>query len=376
MVLKIIFWVSTFVIFYAYIGYPFVLYIWSLLCAKEVRKSYIYPKISIVIAALNEEKYIGRRIEDLLNQDYPEERMEIITVSDGSADKTEEIVESFQNRNVRLFSLKKREGKANALNVAVSKAKGEIIVFTDARQNFKNDAIKQLVANFNDPVIGAVSGELFLTPNYEGNLNKSMGIYWEYEKWVRKKESQIGSVIGVTGAIYAIRRNLYEPIPPDTILDDVLIPMRITLSGFRVILDGTAQAFDDMIFKSEKELKRKVRTLMGNFQLIALLPEALSVSRNKLFINYVSHKLIRLLVPYFLLITLILNLFMLKGIYRLTISVQILFYSAALIGYLFSGKNITVKCFTLPYTFVVLNYAAVLGFLHFIRKNKTIWAKN
>lgn len=378
-VLELVFWGSFGFIFYTYIGYPVVLQFWSFFRSKKVFKKYIYPQISVIIAALNEEKNIKARLENILHQKYPEGKMEVIVVSDGSSDRTEEIVKSFEKENVKLYSFETRKGKAEALNYGIPKAKGEIILFADARQIFKSDAIKELVANFNDPTVGAVSGELFLAPDGEGDINESMGMYWKYEKWIRNNESKINSAIGVTGAIYAIRKNLYDPIPPETILDDVLIPMRIALKGFRVILDDAAKAYDKIIIKSEKELKRKSRTLMGNFQLIFLLPEALSIKKNRLFVNYISHKLMRLLVPYHLLAMFIVNFLILviivKKIYILMISLQLSFYLLALAGYLFRNKQKILRYFTLPYTVVMLNYAAILGFVNFIRKNNNIWIK-
>ena len=370
------FWLSFFFVFYTYLGYPLVLYLASLFTRKGVNKEPAFLSVSVVIAAHNEEPNIERRIENLLSQDYPRDKMEILVVSDGSSDTTEEIVRAHEKDGVALYAFAARRGKADALNHALAMAKGEIVVFADARQTFKADAIGQLVANFSDPEVGAVTGELFLTPGIDDDINKSMGLYWNYEKWIRRRESEIDSVIGVTGAIYAIRRHLFHPIPSQTMLDDVLIPMRVVLQGYRVVWDGEARAYDSLVLKHENELKRKVRTLMGNFQLLRFLPEALSPKKNRLLWSYLSHKFFRLLVPYALMALLILNLFLSGSVYHFTLLCQGLFYLCALAGYFLSRKEINFRYFTLPYTFVLLNYAAVVGLIHFIRGNGNVWVKS
>ncbi len=376
MTLKIIFWVSSFVIFYTYIGYPFVLYIWSLLRTKEVRKSYIYPQVSIVIAALNEEKYIGRKIENLIDQDYPSERIEIVVVSDGSTDGTERIVKSYENKKVKLYSFEMRKGKASALNLAVSKVEGEIIVFTDTRQIFKRDAVKELIANFNDSCVGAVSGELFLRPENQNDVGGSFGFYWKYEKWIRKRESRIDSVSGATGSIYAMRRDLFKPISEDTILDDVSIPMMVVFMGHRVIFDELAVAYDDADISSANEMKRKIRTLTGNYQLLSLMPEILSFSKNRIFFSYISHKVTRLIIPFTLITLLLSNIPIAKGFYFYPLLLQVVCYLSALLGYCLTLRNMKLKYLSFPYTFVLLNYAAFLGFVNFIRKNREVWIKS
>ncbi|MDX1764888.1 MAG: glycosyltransferase family 2 protein [bacterium] len=343
---------------------------------KKVQKTPSTVPVSVVIAAHNEEQNIEKRIENLLSQDYPRDMMEILVVSDGSSDRTAEIAQTREKDGVTLCAFATRRGKASALNQALTVAKGEIVVFADARQTFKADAIRQLVANFSDPKVGAVTGELFLTPGIDDDINKSMGLYWNYEKWIRRRESEIDSVIGVTGAIYAIRRHLFQPIPAETMLDDVLIPMRVVLQGYRVVWDGEARAYDSLVLKHENELKRKVRTLMGNFQLLTFLPEALSPNKNRLLWSYLSHKFFRLLVPYALMALFILNLFLSGGAYHFTLLCQSLFYLCALAGYFLSRKEINLRYVTLPYTFVLLNYAAVAGLIHFIRGNSNVWVKN
>jgi cellulose synthase/poly-beta-1,6-N-acetylglucosamine synthase-like glycosyltransferase len=335
--------------------------------------------VSIIIAANNEEKHIVQRVHNLLKQNYPSKAMEIIVVSDGSTDSTNDLIEDLihgqksMNPDLKLISYTPRKGKAHALNLGFQSAKGEFLVFTDARQQFDSDATRQLIANFNDPEVGCVGGDLLLARKTASDVHESLGMYWGYEKWIRRKESKIDSSIGVAGAIYAIRKDLYEPIPPGTILDDVFIPMSIALKGYRVIVDETAIAYDSMITQSEMEFRRKVRTLMGNFQILTLLPELLSLKKNRLMVNFVTHKLLRLIVPYFLIIIFTLNLFMLDGIYYTFFLAQMFFYFLSLVGFILTYHKISIKLFSIPYTFVLFNCAAVYGFINFVRKNDRIW---
>src|SRR5208283_4061082 len=215
-----VFWLSVCFIAYTYFGYPLTLYVLSYFKSLTVKKGHIYPKISIVIAVRNEEKNIRERLEDLLAQEYPTNRREIIVVSDGSTDGTEDIVREYQGQNVRLSSLQSSKGKAEALNYGIAHAAGEVVVFADARQRFMPDALKHLVGNFNDPSVGCVSGELVFTESQGSEIKAEMGAYWHYEKWIRKCESRTGSVMGATGAIYAARTALYKPLPSGIILDD------------------------------------------------------------------------------------------------------------------------------------------------------------
>ena len=374
MLIDIVFWVSLFFILYTCLGYLAVLHVLGFFNAKKVNKDYIYPKASVIIPAFNEEKNIKRRIDNILALDYPKDKMEIIIISDGSSDKTEEIARSYGEK-LRLYSFSVRKGKAAAINYGLLEATGEIIVFADARQIFKTDAVKQLVANFNDPLVGAVSGRMFLTPANTGKIRIPFEMYWDLEELIRKKESRLDSVIGATGAIYAVRKSLYRPIPDDTILDDVLIPMNITLEGFRTILDDSAHVYDSQPIEPEKEFKRKVRTLTGNFQLIALQPKILSIKHNRLIFNYLSHKVFRLVMPYSIMLLFLSNLFMLHGLYTAVFSLQLMFYLLAFLGHLFKNSKMNNNLFSLPYAFILLNVAAVLGLVHFMKKDKNVWIR-
>jgi biofilm PGA synthesis N-glycosyltransferase PgaC len=333
------FWASVLFVLYVYAGYPLLLAIWAALAARPIARRFTpdsAPTISVVIAARNESDRLPDRIKNLLEAEYPTP-VEIIVVSDGSTDGTARVVEAFANR-VR-FIEQPRGGKPLALNAGVDAAHGEIIVFADARQRFARQAIMELAANFADPSIGAVTGELVLDCETDpaataSDVAEGVGLYWKHEKWLRRQESRIWSTLGATGAIYAIRRTLWRPLPAETLLDDVLTPMRIVLNGKRVIFDERAQAFDGVAASGADESRRKTRTLAGNYQILALEPRLLIPFVNPVWLQYVSHKVGRLIVPWCLAVALIINipLAFQSWPYGLALLVQLCFYGLALVG--------------------------------------------
>lgn len=378
------FWISVSFILYTYLGYPLLITLIARLKAKPVNR-YLpnpLPSVSMVIAAYNEERRIKDKLENSLALDYPRSKFEIIVVSDGSSDKTNEIVRNFADSGVKLIALPQRGGKAHALNIGVSKAAGDIILFSDARQLYDKNALKEIIANFNDKSIGAVSGELHLVEELklqDGSFSEaieSVGFYWRYEKMLRKLESKIDSTVGATGAIYAIRKKLFQSIPEDTILDDVLIPMRVVLQGYRVIFESKAKAFDTISPNPKAEFVRKTRTLAGNFQLFLRHRELYNPFRNRILLQMISHKLFRLIVPLALFCAFTANAFLLKApFYRITFVVQLLLYLSAI-----SWALVPQRCskfrrlLSIPHTFLMLNAAVLVGFYRYItRKQRITW---
>jgi len=329
-----IFWLSVAIIAYVYVGYPAMLRVWARVRPHPVQDgAAIEPGVSIVIAARNEGSRLAARIDNLLSLDFPKAQRQIIVVSDGSTDDTLDVLAPYR-RVVDVVAVPPG-GKALAINAGVARATFDIVVFADARQVFAADALRELVAPFDDPRVGAVSGELRLDAEspcrrsdrdrrvfdrragaraassdrrteerrrtLRSTIADGIGMYWKYEKHMRRLESRIGSTLGATGAIYAVRRELYRPLPADTILDDVLTPMRVVLAGYRVVFNEKARAFDRASVDADAEARRKVRTLAGNYQILTLEPSLLLPWRNPVWIQYVSHKLGRLAVPYALL---------------------------------------------------------------------------
>ena len=333
-----LFWLSAAFIAYVYVGYPALLAMWASLRARkgrpprnEERRWRDVPGISIVIAARNEAARLPARINNLLASDYPRDRIQIIVASDGSSDGTAEALAPFKDR-VELLQLPEG-GKALALNAAVARARNPILVFADARQRFAPDALRLLVYRFADPTVGAVSGEL-LIDGAHSTIGDGVSAYWSYEKWLRRHEALVGSTIGVTGAIYSMRRDLWRPLPGDTLLDDVLGPMRVVLAGYRVVFEERARAYDQAASDASTEMRRKVRTLAGNFQLLAREPRLLVPVINPVWLQFMSHKLARLFVPYALAALLIAS-GALAGqslFYAMLCSAQIVFYGLAIYG--------------------------------------------
>lgn len=373
--IKFVFWFSILFIFYAYIGYPLILYFWAKIRQKPVKKEYIEPAVSIIIAAYNEEKFIGQKIENCLALNYPRDKFELIVISDGSEDQTNEIVRRFETRGVRFDHYSERRGKAFALNLGISQARGEILFFTDARQILEKNSLRELVANFNDSSVAAASGELFLLEEKGNIVSKGVGVYWKVEKWMRRKECQISSILGATGSIYCCRKEMVKPIPPGTILDDVLIPFRAILRGYRSVFDPEARAFDNASDDIREEFTRKIRTLSGNYQLIALEPSILNPLKNPVFFQFISHKIARLLVPFFMIILFISNLFLTSPIYITFLGLQIAFYSLALVSKW--GPNNFLGSIMKSFNVIfMMNCAALISFFRFmLNPQKIKWEK-
>lgn len=333
--MELVFWLAVAFIAYVYVGYPLLLAVWSRLAPRPVHPGPAVPGVSIVIAARNEAASLEARIDNLHRLDYPADRMQIVIVSDGSEDETANILRRYDDDIDAVFL--PPGGKARALNAGVARARHDILVFADVRQRFAPDALRGLVAPLADPSVGGVSGELILDCETDAGsastIADGIGGYWKYEKWLRRHESLIGSTMGVTGAIYALRRSLWRPLPDDTILDDVLVPMRAVLSASRVVFASEARAFDPAA-PADVELRRKIRTLAGNYQILRLEPRLLIPFVNPVWLQYVSHKVGRLLVPYALGLLFVTSavLATTSAIYALAFGAQVAFYALALYG--------------------------------------------
>jgi len=375
--MKWVFWMSATFIAYTYLGYPLWLWIRSRWCRKPVRSGPYIPFLSIIMIVRNEEKVLPRKLRNLLDLNYPDESLEIVMVSDGSTDSTNQILsEHTANPRVRVILNPQQQGKAAGLNAAMSSVRGEIVVFTDARQQIEPDAIRVLVENFADPEIGCASGELMLGDPETGEAEQGMGLYWRIEKAVRELESAVGSVVGATGAIYGVRRKLLVNVPDEAILDDVYIPMHVVRRGARVIFDPRARAWDSPDQGTAREFTRKVRTLSGNYQLLQLAPWLLT-SANPLRFQFVSHKVLRLVVPFALLATLLAS-FLTPGVfYRGAVILQLAFYTLSFLGLAhFLRRGPLARVADAARTFVLLNTAAAVAFANFAAGRKVAWERS
>ena len=380
--LEWIFWLSGASIAYVYAGYPLLLKAWRHLRPSAIRPQAPedLPPISIVIAARNEAHALGARIENLLALEYPAP-CQIVVVSDGSTDDTAVVLAGY-SRQVEAV-LVPAGGKARALNAGVARARHDIVVFADARQVFAPGALQELVAPFRDPSVGVVSGELlFMTGDIGSTVAEGIGLYWNYEKSIRRDESAIHSTLGATGAIYAIRRSTWTPLPPDTILDDVLTPMRAVLGGYRSVFNGSARAFDTPSANAKAESRRKVRTLAGNFQLLWLEPRLLLPWRNPVWVQFLSHKVGRLVVPYALVSMLVSSACLApwSSFYAAAFAGQLALYAFAFYGAWLdehdqesrASADLSSRLARVALTFLVLNASAVAG-LWMFALNKKVW---
>jgi len=377
MLLTLIFWTSVLLMAYVYVGYPLVILLWARLLPRSSIESEIQPRVSILVVAHNEGHRLARRLENLLGLDYPADRVEVLVGSDGSDDGTDQLARSFRHPRLRFFTFPTRRGKAAVLNDLVEAASGEILVMADARQRFAVDAIKWLMCRFADPTVGVVSGELMLTRNVKGTaVGDGVGFYWRYEKLIRSSESLADSTVGATGAIYAIRRKLFEPLPEDTILDDVLVPVRVMARGYRVLFEPRARAYDRAAATTAEEFARKVRTITGNFQLLWRETWLFSPLRNRLWFQTLSHKVLRLVGPILLAGALGANLALLHSpFYRVTLVAQATFYAAALGGFLLRDARWKVRALIVPYMVCLLNWATAVAFVHFLTRHQgAMWA--
>ena len=375
--MKWLFWGASAMLAYTYFGYAGWLWLRRRYRPCRVQSASCKPLLSIVMIVRNEAAVLDRKLRNLLALNYPPDLCEIIVFSDGSADATNDMLrEASIEPRVRVILATKARGKAVGLNQAIAIAHGEVVVFTDARQMIEPDALHLLARNFADPTVGCASGELMLGDPASGETVRGMGLYWRVEKTIREMESASGSVVGATGALYAVRRSLLVPVPQGTILDDVYIPMNVVRQGARVIFVPSARAWDVAPQKTGHEFSRKVRTLSGNYQLMQLAPWLLS-GKNPLRFEFISHKLLRLFAPFALAAALIASadLALSRPFYRIALALQLAFYGLSLIALLKLVKGPLGKVADAANTFVVLNSAALVAFVKFVTGRRVAWVR-
>jgi cellulose synthase/poly-beta-1,6-N-acetylglucosamine synthase-like glycosyltransferase len=326
------------------------------------------PLVSICLPVSDGASFLAAKIESLLAQDYPAERIEILMYCDGCRDDSVAMARALAAEpraagRISVIAAAERLGKPTGINALAAAARGELLLFNDVRQPLSPGATRALAAAMADPAVGCATGELVLAGG------AGSGVYWKYERWIRGQESRFRGVVGMTGAIAMMRRAEFTPLPEGTILDDVLMPMRLVLAGKRVALIGDAKAFD-AAFEDDREFRRKVRTLTGNYQLFAMMPALLLPWRNPIWFETVSHKILRLLAPWFMVALLLVSLAATAagrgGVWPLLLAAQIGFYVAAAVGRRAGPIG------GLARTFVVLNAAAVIGLWRFVRGGQRV----
>jgi cellulose synthase/poly-beta-1,6-N-acetylglucosamine synthase-like glycosyltransferase len=375
--MEVVFWVLGGLIAYVYAGYPLLL---ALLTGFGLRRPIATgagePGVTLLVSAFNEAEVIAAKIENSLALDYPRAQLDIVVISDASDDGTDAIVERYAPQGVRLLRMNERGGKTLGLNAAVRIARGEIVVFSDANAMYQRDALRKMVRNFADPEVGAVVGESTYA-EAEGGAQQSEGLYWKYETAIKRLETQLGSTVGGDGAIYAIRRVLYRDMRADA-LSDFVNPMQIVMSGRRCIYEPEARSVEEAAEGFDKEFRRKVRIVNRAWRATWTLPALLNPLRFGWFsLQLVSHKLLRWLMPLFLVGFLVVNLLLIDSgvVYRASFLIQLVLYGLALLGYFARGGKSLPRALSVPYYFCLVNIASARGIIEAYRgRTYTTWA--
>lgn len=371
--MRLAFWLSFAVIAYTYVGYPAIMFLLGRFAPRCWRKGSFNAPISIVMAVHNGADKVQAQVAHLTSLDVERVR-EVIVVSDGSNDGTAEILAGLGDARLKKVILPEQVGKAAALNAGIAEATGEILLFIDIRPKVACGALAEMMSNFADPKVGCVAGELMLnTDGHDAAASVVSGVYWRYEQWIRNCEASWDSPVGVYGGFYAARRSLVQTFPAGIILDDMYQPLAIIRQGYRSVLDRSAIVTDTWPGKVAGEFQRKVRTLAGNYQLLSLAPWTLS-PRNRVLFQLVSHKLLRLVVPYFFLVLLLSATWLGvdAGAWRTVAAVQWAFWLASLAS-LRMHVPIVHRFAAAGGALLVLNVAAVVGLYKFLFTSGPLW---
>ncbi|HEX5105945.1 MAG TPA: glycosyltransferase family 2 protein [Pirellulaceae bacterium] len=376
-------WAALGLIAFAYVGYPTAIFALSRLFGRRPVALPLnhdrVPRVSVLVSALNEEEVIAERIENNLAQDYPAERLEIVIASDGSTDRTAEIVGEFEAQypgRVKLVDYSVRRGKATAVNETLPQVAGDIVVLSDANTMFAKDAISKLARWFADDSIGVVCGKLKLVDSASGkNVD---GLYWRYETFLKECEGRLGALLGSNGAIYALRRQDFVPIPPDTIIDDFMIPLLVKIRrGKRIVYDTEAIAHEETAPDVRAEFRRRARIGAGGFQSLFRLSRLALPIYGWTSFAFLSHKVLRWLCPFLLIAALIANLFLLtQPVYQVVFALQVAFYLVAVAGVFLPGNYAAARLVRLTTMFTSMNLALAVGFWRWVAgKQRGTWQR-
>ena len=370
---EIIFWTTIFIIFYTYIGYSIFVILFSRFFNNKINKKAIEPKVTFLITAYNEEKNIAQKLENTLSLDYTKGKLEILVASDGSTDRTDEIVRGFANQAVKLFRVEGRVGKTETQNQAVKAATGDIIIFSDATTRYEKSNIKNIVRNYADMEVGAVSGRY----EYYNPTGSSIGIgnilFWKYENLIKSSQTRIRTITGCCGCIHSVRRSLYEPLPPD-IISDLVEPLKILEKGYRIVFEPEAIAYEETTEKAAEEFYMRIRVISRGMRGLLYMKKLFNPFKYG-FVSFqlFSHKLLRWLIPVFMIIILVANLFLLgKPLYNFTLALQSIFYVMAIAGWIGEKLNVKSKLFSVPLYFSTVNIASLISLYKTLKGYKTV----
>lgn len=384
--MEILFWLSLFIVFYTFLGYGIVLY--GLVRIRRIFKGkrlapgldQDFPTLTLVIAAYNEESIIEEKIANTLELSYPAGKLSLLFVTDGSTDRTPDLVAQYPQ--IRLMHTPVRSGKIFAMHRAMDEVNTEVVVFTDANTFLNRDALLLIARHYADVKVGAVSGEKRVMQDAVSDATAGEGFYWKYESALKKWDSELYSVVGAAGELFSVRRSLYKSVQPDTILDDFMISMQIAEQGYRIVYEPDAYASELSSENIKEELKRKVRIAAGGIQSILRLKKLMNPFHDPLLsFQYISHRVLRWTVtPFLMILALLLNIaIVVKSggpLYILVLAGQVVFYGAALAGWLLEKQKIKVKALFVPYYFCMMNYAVLAGIRRYMKGSQSAaWDK-
>jgi cellulose synthase/poly-beta-1,6-N-acetylglucosamine synthase-like glycosyltransferase len=366
---EVIFWLSVLALFYTYAGYPLLLVLVSALRPRKVRRGEFEPTVSIIITAYNEERDLAAKLENTLALDYPRASVEIIVASDCSSDRTDEIARGFAGRGVQLHRQSQRLGKTAAQNAAVEKAHGEIILFSDATSLYQPDAVRALMPSFAEPSVGCVAGRLEYIDGSDSRVGRGARSYWSYETFLKRHESRVGSLIGASGCLYAVRRSAYVPLYHEA-CSDFIIATKMVEQGLRAVYEPNAVCFEQTNRQSDKELKMRVRIIAQTFTDLWRHRALLNPIRSGFYgVQLLSHKVMRYLVPFFLMGLLVSSAVLAPGslFFRLVFAAQIACYACPALAWMLDRVGIRSRLLAFPQYFMLANLASLIGCYKFLR---------
>jgi biofilm PGA synthesis N-glycosyltransferase PgaC len=386
--LKIVFWISLFIIFYSYIGYGILLYF--LVQVKRVFRPEKKtdqlikdrePQITLVVSAYNEQDFIEKKINNTLGLDYPEGKLRIIFITDGSSDRTPQIIGRYPQ--IQLLHQPERRGKLAAMNRAMQFVTTPYVIFSDANTLLNTNCIKEIARHYSDPRVGGVAGEKKVVHDSESTAaGVGEGLYWKYESFLKKLDSSLHSVVGAAGELFSVQTDLFEKEEKDIIIEDFVQSLKICMKGYVIRYEPNAYAVETSSESMQEEEKRKIRICAGAFQAMIELQGLFNIFKYPvLSFQFISHRILRwTLCPLCLLTLLLSNLLILVGsaelVYTIVLILQICFYASALVGWFYANRNIKLKAFYVPYYFFFMNIAVFLGFKRFLMNQQTVlWEK-
>lgn len=375
MIREVLFWMLVGLVAYTYAGFPLLVFLRGKLMRRPYRQADETPFVTLIVAAYNEEASIAEKLENILALDYPREKLQVIVASDGSTDRTNEIVAQYAHHGIVLLPLP-RVGKAAALNAAVAAATGEILVFSDANSLYAPDALRALVRPFADPQVGGVAGnQVYVTPGSVSPSGEGERKYWGFDRWLKFYESEAGNTISATGAIYAIRRHLFQPVP-EGVTDDFITSVRVIAQGYRLVFAPDAVAYEPVAKTEKVEFGRKVRVITRGLRGVWMVRELLNPFRHGFYaVQLFSHKVLRRMVAFPLIALLLLSFSLWDAglIYRAAAVAQAGLYASGLAGFLLRHTRVGgSKFLALPFFFCMVNAAVVVATFNLLRGQKIV----